>query len=555
MGITAVASCVLFSPVWAQGTTAGSQDTKVTEGRVTETRLVQITDPDATWKLSFYGFVKADLVHSDAAALSYGQENFNAPNQAKRVMQRDDMQGRTNIQLNDTRLGFKSQYGKNLTGVIELDFINFAQSSPNVNTRPRLRQAYVTWNFAPEWEYFIGQKWDIYSPLNMDTFNTINAGFYNGNHGWMREQIGVAKKINKDLTFTTAIGNQGINPGAEQGIRLEQGNSPSLAFQIKYKATDQDTFYLSGLTANKLYQDPELTPNINRSLYYDGYSGNFNSSYLSAGNGAPLPPTNALQQTASSSPFPIGSMNKKIRRTATGLSLGHEHTAGAGGKFRFKWEANYGQNIGDTFALGISNANVQNANTSFNNSALGILNSAALATNPTTGAPVGQVRGYLAGQTQVKSIREMSGWFSAAYKFDPKWEAGMFIAATKILNPEDLPVSNVANMRSMEAGSVGTNGWGAPGSAGTGMGAVRESGTVGYNLTYFADTGLRLFFQHEHIQTYYQDAERNKGILNHIGSVNVDTGAVALRDVGWGHERSSARANVNIFRFGTIYAF
>lgn len=548
--IALVAVAVLSYEIEAQQQTAQAYPegtkTKVTEGRITEAPLRPLVETEDKWNLFFYGFVKADYVYSDAAALSYGQENLNAPNQAKRVVQRDDMQARSNIQLNDTRLGFKSKFGEDIIGVIELDFINFAQSSPNVNTRPRLRQAYVQWDFTPQWQFFMGQKWDIYSPLNMDTYNTINAGFYLGNHGWMREQVGLAYKIDSDTTLTVALGNSGINADAPPSQRLELSRSPSVAFQLKYKATNQDTFYLSGITANKLYRDPELMADPNRALYYDGFAG-------TDFPGTPIPPfmpcnrtgQMATGQCSPSSPIsPEIGKSTKVRRAASGLSLGHEHVAGPGGKFRFKWEANYGQNIGDTFALGISNANVAPTSRFINESALGVLR----------GTNVTAIRNYVNPQVQVRSIREMSGYVSGAYKFDPKWEFGAFIGATKILNPDDLPASNVANIRSLEIVDPAA-GWGAPGSPGNGMGAVREASTFGSNLTFFAYTGLRLFVQHEYIVNFYKDAERNRGILNHIDNINVDTGVVTLRNVGWSHERSSARADVNIYRFGAIYTF
>lgn len=135
---------------------------KESEGSITESKLIKISDNESKWKLSFYGFIKNDYVYANHAILSYGRENLVAPNQAKRQVQRDDYQARSNIQLGDSRLGFKSEFGPNLSGIIELDFIDFSQSSPNVNVRPRLRQAFFNWTISNKWDIFAGQKWDIF---------------------------------------------------------------------------------------------------------------------------------------------------------------------------------------------------------------------------------------------------------------------------------------------------------------------------------------------------------------------------------------------------------
>ena len=83
-------------------------------------------------------------------------------------------------------------------------FIDFDKSTPNVNVRPRLRQAYINAKLTNNVELFTGQKWDIFSPLNPETYNIINNLFYSGNVGWIRETIRVIYKFNQELQFSTA---------------------------------------------------------------------------------------------------------------------------------------------------------------------------------------------------------------------------------------------------------------------------------------------------------------------------------------------------------------
>jgi hypothetical protein len=519
-------SCTFFSvPVFSQAT--NTVEKAVSEGKITESKGIEVVDAP-TWKLNFYGFVKTDYVYADSAILSYGRENLNAPNQAKRVVQRDDAQMRSNIQLGDTRLGFKAQFGNNLTGIIELDLIDFDKSNPNVNTRPRIRQAYAVYGITPQWDIFFGQKWDIFSPLNPDSYNTIHSSFYNGNAGWMREQIGTTFKVSQLLHISSAIGNASVNNTADPNVSNERNKLPTGSLQFKFNIDKDHTVYLSGITTNRTYSDLNNDPTGtfltggNRPLEYDGS------------------PT-AFYQTSE--------INKstKIRRQASGLSISAEHKF-IDGKLRIKWEGNWGRNLGDLNTLTLGNAQSWTAASRMTASPLGAL----------TSAEITRWSNYLGTRNEIVSIEENSGWLFIGYKFLPTWELGLIAGANKIVNQKDLspafatPANATAPFRNYTLSQANTaNGLWTP----TQMGRVRESSSGGYHLTYFAQTGIKLFFQHEITQTFYVDPERNKGLMAYIQSVNLDTGTVTFRNANFSYLSSSAKATTHVFRIGAMYNF
>ena len=491
------------------------------------------------FSFTIYGFLKADYIYSTQAVLTFGRETLLSPNEVKRITQRDDEQARSNIQVSETRLGVKLQHGFQLDGIIELDFINFDQSSPNVNSRPRLRQAYFNYQSNNKLKFFAGQLWDIYSPVRDASFNIIGNFFYSGNHGWMREQIGLIYAISQTDYLSFALGNAGVNPNPTPSIRLEQNRFPSLAFQWKSILNEKNTFYFSGIFTNKLYQDPELIALKGRTLYYDGYIGN---EYTNAPMYPPL-----QQQTEPSSPLTsqIGK-STKTRRWVNGLSLGHQYT---NNYYKLKLELNYGQNVGDIFALSVSEVQATNSLEVFENSKFGYITNSQLQNKN----QVGTLGHYLKNQTQFHSIKEMGGWFSFYFLISKNWEIGIFSSVIKVLNPNQLNPSQVANLRSLEVLNPSTN-WGTPGNSPF-QGSMRENRSLGFNVTFIPKEELSLYIQVDELKTYFKDADRNRGISNHIASYDLDTQGFTLRPVSFGHEKSSAVATAYVFRFGTIYRF
>lgn len=502
-----------------------------TEGEITETKIIPISDKSMELKLGFYGFLKTDYVYANHSVLSYGRENLVAPNQAKRHVQRNDNQPTSSIQLADTRLGFKAEYGNLLNGIIEMDFIDFDKSTPNVNVRPRLRQAYINAKLTNNVELFTGQKWDIFSPLNPETYNIINSLFYSGNVGWIREQFGVTYKLNPELQFSTALGNSSVNTSASPSISVEKNKNPTLAGQMKWTPNEQNTIFVSGIYTNRSYHDPALDP-----AYYDGkplvYDGSSDSFLLVS---------------------EIGKSNR-IRRDATGLSAGSEMKL-SNSKFRVKWEINWGRNLSDLNTLGIGQAQVTTNDNSFLSSPQSVFiqsESGGLLNDTYSHS----LRKYNQNRTEVKSIEERGAWLSLIYKIDPKWEVGVLLGVTKIKNQKDLSPAFSDSKKGIlrdfsKAQGDPTNGiWTA-----NHLGRVRENSEFGYHITYMFADRLKIFFQHEYIRTFYQDPDSRKNAFAHIKSFDISTGNIQLQEVKFPYQYSSAVANAHVLRIGTMFAF
>jgi hypothetical protein len=501
-----------------------------TEGDITKTRLVPITDDDDYWQLSFYGFIKSDYILASDAVTSYSRENLVAPNMAKRQVQFDDSQQRGNISVQETRIGFKSQLGESLRGFIEIDFIDFQKSNPNVNVNPRLRQATLSYDFTKNFGIFFGQRWDIFSPLNPDTYNIINSLFQTGNVGWMREQIGLTFQPTSMVMLSTAIGNSTVNTAAGPSTGVEHNKSPTFAFQMKIEPTKEHTIYLSALTVSLNQYDPSITTNTlpdgsPRPLMYDPSNG-------------------------SAVPYLAGQVGKsnRIRRQASGVSIGSEHKIAS--KLKFKWEGNWGVNLANLNTLGIGSAQAISTSEKLLASRWNVLTSS----NSNSILSTQQKYNFSSyNRMEVISIEELGGWFSVSYPVTDQWELGMLAGGVRISNPEDLrPAFDNKNLRDFSFAQVdpADGRWGA-----NQLGPTVENTNIGYNVTYKPISGVRFFFQHEYMQTFYHDAERNKGIFAHIKNVDVETGVITLKHTAPAYSRASAKASSHVARFGAIFNF
>jgi hypothetical protein len=248
------------------------------------------------------------------------------------------------------------------------------------------------------------------------------------------------------------------------------------------------------------------------------------------------------------SSYQIGKSNR-IRRQATGVSLGSEHKFS---KIKFKWEANWGVNLANLNTLGIGSAQLVTIQDKFIASKYSVLTSSNPASliNPNYSHSLNQ---YKLNRREVVSISELGGWLSLSYPIADEWEMGGLIGGVRILNPEDLRAAFDGNrLRDFsQAQMYPQDGrWGA-----NQLGNIVENTNIGYNFTYRPTSGLRLFFQHEYMQTFYKDVEREKGFLAHIKSIDIETGTILLKDLPPAYSRSSARAFSHVARVGAMFNF
>ncbi|OFX25650.1 MAG: hypothetical protein A2041_03165 [Bacteroidetes bacterium GWA2_31_9b] len=145
-------------------------------------------------ELKPYGFVKGDMVYSNASVTSFGASNLGAP---QIVSSTGNDQSALGFTAQHTRFGLKGSVGEKIKagGVIELDFYGGAFDA---NIKPRIRLAYASVT-AGGFEARMGQQWDIFSPNNANTNNTNANMWYAGNRGFRRAQLQLSYKISNKV--------------------------------------------------------------------------------------------------------------------------------------------------------------------------------------------------------------------------------------------------------------------------------------------------------------------------------------------------------------------
>ncbi|MFA4875752.1 MAG: hypothetical protein WC840_05320 [Candidatus Peribacteraceae bacterium] len=152
--------------------------------------------------VSLYGFILAEFLYSDSQLSSFGTLNNTPANYNTNITGFNRVQDETVQGMNDafisatpqnTRFGFMlAPYdfnGKNfkVDADLEMDFFSTANLGAG-SIAPRLRRAYAGIG-QERWHVLIGQEWELFSPLNTDTFN-IGSNLWNqGNLGNRRPQI------------------------------------------------------------------------------------------------------------------------------------------------------------------------------------------------------------------------------------------------------------------------------------------------------------------------------------------------------------------------------
>lgn len=152
------------------------------------------------------------------------------------------------FQTQQTRAGLIVGEGTAVKGQIELDFIHFDTSSPTVQAYPRLRIGLVDWTVAPGQRLFLGQTWDIFSPLNTHSFNLVGNLFTAGNTGFMRHQLAWLGRFGA-VEIAAAAGMQGANGGSAFN-NVERALAPSLAARLGYHLASNSWLGVSAIATS-----------------------------------------------------------------------------------------------------------------------------------------------------------------------------------------------------------------------------------------------------------------------------------------------------------------
>lgn len=149
------------------------------------------------------------------------------------------------FQVQQSRAGIVVGEGSPVKAQLEFDFIHFDQASPTVQAYPRVRIAEASWEPTKGHRLFIGQNWDIFSPVNNHTSNMVGNLFQAGNLGFMRHQLGYVGRFG-GFELAMALGFQGSNAGPSFG-NLELDSVPTGSLRLAYRTEKNGWFGVSAL--------------------------------------------------------------------------------------------------------------------------------------------------------------------------------------------------------------------------------------------------------------------------------------------------------------------
>ena len=217
-----------------------------------------------------YGFIKASAIYSTEAVGSFNNTNMSAPTHAL-VDTGANRESRLSFQTAQSRVGAILKKGDNLSGKIELDFIDFAKSSPTTQMNPRVRIAAVTYSWGNN-KVIVGQDWDLFSPVNGYTFDIVGMYFKAGNSGFMRQQAQYLKTSGA-WELGGAVGLNAANPGVSD-TDTEYSKAPTYALRLSRKL-EAGRVGVSGIYSRIDLYNPNGSPQVNpNGKHHESYGAN-----------------------------------------------------------------------------------------------------------------------------------------------------------------------------------------------------------------------------------------------------------------------------------------
>lgn len=134
-----------------------------------------------------YGFIKGDFYLATDGVISWGTPALTSVSRASGLDS-----AAVSFTAQHSRFGLDIQGGVGrvpLGGIAEIDFWVIAA---NFNAMPRMRLAYLWVRPVEALKVDVGQRWDIFSPLNPITNNTNANLWMNGNYGFRRPQVALS---------------------------------------------------------------------------------------------------------------------------------------------------------------------------------------------------------------------------------------------------------------------------------------------------------------------------------------------------------------------------
>lgn len=207
--------------------------------------------------IELMGFIKTGVLMSTGATDTFGRPNAVAPTAAGNpILNNHPDHARSTFQSQQSRFGISIKGQDKVSGLLEFDFVDFSKSSPTVASLIRLRRAYVDFENG-EWQFRIGQDWDLFSPLAPHSYNFVGHYFGTGDVGFMRQQ---AQVFNKHGNWEHAIA-LGFPANNNQMVmsNTEESLVPTLALRETYKLENGGRLGGSAIVGYVKNQDTDKT--------------------------------------------------------------------------------------------------------------------------------------------------------------------------------------------------------------------------------------------------------------------------------------------------------
>ena len=217
-----------------------------------------------------YGFFLPKYIMASAGLVTFAthqmqHQNEVAPSAAAVGDLSNNSRARSTWQLGQSRFGVVFGYGPQLSGTLEVDFVNnvSAASSEFTLLAPRLRLAKIDYRISPTFAITFGQDWDIFNGgVGGYTYNTVGNYYQSGNVGFLRQQFIVKLGENQGWGLALALGmpqkndQTSANPGMDGPPELTL--VPTMAANLTYKE-DNSNFYGVSLIAGRVLYSAKVT--------------------------------------------------------------------------------------------------------------------------------------------------------------------------------------------------------------------------------------------------------------------------------------------------------
>lgn len=193
---------------------------------------------DEPIKFTPYGFINPTVIVTYGEPETFGRANASAVTAAANpILDTNDDEVTKTLQVAQSRIGLKIESPHQITGVFEIDFIDFQKSTPTLAMQPRLRVASVTKRLGERHRLVAGQLWDLHAYVQPFHTNFVGANFQAGNSAFMRLQLQYLYET-PSVELGAALGMPAANIGPALS-ELERDAWPTLAGRALLKLGEQ----------------------------------------------------------------------------------------------------------------------------------------------------------------------------------------------------------------------------------------------------------------------------------------------------------------------------